>query len=368
MSEKPLRIFKKIPVFIVDNHNEVLEFLYKCLGGRYLPFTNNVMIHFDSHPDMSIPRFMPASYVFNKDQLLENVSIENWIMPAVYGGHISQVFWIREHWAKQIAKGSYNFIVGEDADGYISANSDLDYFLCEGAFTPAQQLKNQKSLQLDVMNIKELIESELNLDEASIILDIDLDYFSTHNPFLPIYEKANAYEKLKEFYMPPEKDETNLEDFIAKRNKQIYDLQDIFEYLEDHGSLDDFRDDSIASCVIEGIRNLSESIKHHYKDEKIDWLMIHDGGCTWDQIELPHHESSNEEITLLMKDCEKFLKKLPKAPTIITISRSSEDEYTPIKQVEFIQQSILNVLNKVFVDSIEAVPILWYKGDKISNL
>ena len=69
-SSKPVKImapklkkFKKIPVFIVENHDNVMEFLLKCFATRHLPFENIMMIHFDSHPDMCIPRLMPAKTV-----------------------------------------------------------------------------------------------------------------------------------------------------------------------------------------------------------------------------------------------------------------------------------------------------------------
>ena len=85
------RQFPKIPIFIVENHNDVLEFIYRCLGARYLPFANNRIIHFDSHPDMTIPKYMPSEFVRDKDRLLEALSIENWLMPTVYAGHFSEL-------------------------------------------------------------------------------------------------------------------------------------------------------------------------------------------------------------------------------------------------------------------------------------
>lgn len=80
------RRFEKIPIFIVEDHNDVLLFIYRCLGAQRIPFANNKIIHFDSHPDMTIPKYMPAEYVRNKEQLFEALSIENWLMPAAYAG------------------------------------------------------------------------------------------------------------------------------------------------------------------------------------------------------------------------------------------------------------------------------------------
>lgn len=82
------RKFQRIPIFIADYHNDVLEFIFRCLATRHLPLENNILIHFDSHPDMVISREIPASASFDKETMLAELSIENWIMPACYAGKI----------------------------------------------------------------------------------------------------------------------------------------------------------------------------------------------------------------------------------------------------------------------------------------
>ena len=39
----------------------------------------------------------------------------------------------------------------------------------------------------------------------------------------------------------------------------------------------------------------------------IDWRMVHDAGCTFDDSELPHHISSKQEIQTLLASTEKLL-------------------------------------------------------------
>lgn len=85
-TQSSLRKFNRIPVFIVDYHNDVLEFIYRCLATRHLPLERNVLVHFDSHPDLVVARDIPASASYDKDVMLNELSIENWIMPTLYAG------------------------------------------------------------------------------------------------------------------------------------------------------------------------------------------------------------------------------------------------------------------------------------------
>lgn len=91
-TQSSLRSFNRIPVFIVDYHNDVLEFIYRCLATRHLPLERNILVHFDSHPDMVVARDIPASASYDKDIMLNELSIENWIMPTLYAGKIPSRF------------------------------------------------------------------------------------------------------------------------------------------------------------------------------------------------------------------------------------------------------------------------------------
>jgi len=47
------------------------------MGSKHLPFESNTFIHLDSHPDMLIPKEMPADTVWDKNQLFKYVYINH---------------------------------------------------------------------------------------------------------------------------------------------------------------------------------------------------------------------------------------------------------------------------------------------------
>ena len=57
---------RALPVHIVEDHNDALPWIYRAIGRKQIPLKNNVMIHFDSHPDLGIPKDLKAENVFDK--------------------------------------------------------------------------------------------------------------------------------------------------------------------------------------------------------------------------------------------------------------------------------------------------------------
>lgn len=343
-----------------------LEIVLPSLANRYLPFNDNLMIHFDSHPDMCVPRQMPAETIFDRLTLLESLSIENWIIPMMYAQHVNEVAWVRPPWAGQIADGRHEFAVGE-RDGKIHVSSTLDYFLSDGGYAEESKMSKAKTVTVHVTEVDGAL-NELLTDDRHWILDVDLDYFSTFNPFLSIYPKADTYEKLRRIYKVDKDydadDAQSVADYVSERNRQLDFFESIFQHMAQNGSLEKFKcDDDSMKEKFELVKELIECLIHHYTLYEVDWFIVNDAGCTCDddQRQLPHHESTDGEIKELIAKFEKFLRSVRKPPTLITIARSTIDGYTPPHQVESIQTQVLQSLRNVFAESL-ATETLWYKN------
>ncbi|XP_008944247.1 PREDICTED: UPF0489 protein C5orf22 homolog [Merops nubicus] len=419
--------------FLPDSVVQVLPFIYRAIGSKHLPDSNISFVHLDSHPDLLIPVNMPADTVFDKEALFSELSIENWIMPAVYAGHISQVVWLHPPWAQQISEGKHHFLVGKDVSTTTIRVTGTDhYFLSDGLYVPADQLENQKPLNLHVILInpteapnsqeengeaasakrlklnrddtasttsaslsmapgdldhstpslkkrevqnasasnkaealsEHSVSSSLTNSECPVrgvvedvcqvlqkgdayVLDIDLDFFSVKNPFKEMYTQTE-YELLQELYnfKKPHRNATEEEllDCVESRVHQLEDLEAAFADLCD--SDDEETLQKWASYP--GLKPLAELV-HSLKNrmESPDYEMVHQAGLTCDYVELPHHVSTEQEIESLIQSIKLLLKDIPK-PTLVTVARSSLDDYCPSEQVDIIQDKVLNLLSSVY--------------------
>jgi len=91
---------------------------------------------------------------------------------------------------------------------------------------------------------EEKLQSVLKIAESAsrLILDIDLDFFSTKNPFLELFPDSDLYSRLKSIYtFEPVPKELSIEEkkklaieTSAKRNLLIEKLLHLTNYLQDH--------------------------------------------------------------------------------------------------------------------------------------
>ncbi|XP_014203989.1 UPF0489 protein C5orf22 homolog [Copidosoma floridanum] len=124
----------------------------------------------------------------------------------------------------------------------------------------------------------------------------------------------------------------------AQRSSVAINRQEMTEGGRDHA-----RNFERYDAVLE----IYDGIHRVYNDVEIDWMQIHDAGSTIDDTELPHHITSKNDLDRLIGGTFKsFLNALPAPPTIVTVARSSEDDYCPAEDVELIQAGVLDELRQ----------------------
>jgi len=450
---------RALPVHIVEDHNDALPWIYRAIGRKLIPLKNNVMIHFDSHPDLGIPKDLKAENVFDKHALFSEISIENWILPAVFAGHIRHVVWGMPPWCDQMPPDvDVTCHVGRSrVDGGIRIDLALPYFLEEGLWAPKADLEDVKIFRLQTIMVGRSAvadsshskDSEKDLERilkelsslsstlcsssssssatSSVLLDVDLDFFSTLNPF-KVMLSPRQFELLQKVYFfqfPVSKaalEETVARSTLERRRKQVNVLERFFLSLP--SNLEELDIDKIDFPVIASLENpinkseksansdidvdslklLIEDIIKHFPDGlrkkknpsnddweesenhpggesestdlcsngpkssvelistefpspiEVDWEILHWGGLTCDSTPLPHHVSDEAEIDRLVLVFSQFLEKIfsserPEirhSPSLITIARSSNDDYCPPEAVDEIQRKTVSALEALF--------------------
>lgn len=203
-TEKELNVLQKLlpsssstPVFIVEEHSEALLCLQRAMRRGVLPMTNITLIHYDAHPDLSLPQHLTSDLVYSPTELLDTLrntesGIAEWIMPLVFAGHINQIVWIRSPWSRQLADGAYCIHVGEASvahtlleNKYLVADCKAPYFANDGMSASVSPLEHSKLLKLHVTTeLDNVTIAKICGGINAICLDICLDFFSTLNPFL----------------------------------------------------------------------------------------------------------------------------------------------------------------------------------------
>lgn len=352
------KMSNKFNIHIVEDHNDALEHIYKEIGTKRINFGELTMIHFDSHPDLSLPD-INADDVFSRQKLFDYLSIENWICPAVYAGHLENLVWVKPAWSKQFECGIYKLNVGKDIkSGMMRCDCRMEYFTSGNMYSPNQELVNLKTLNFYVYEIDQILNPKdefiINLikkcDRKNLILDIDLDFFSTQNPFLQMFRNVEEYSIFKNVYSNEKLDKLDA-DFDSKFIK--YNVEKSQKM------------DRIKKFILDDVEpmhfNKKEltKLKEIIKRDQIDFEILHLYGSGIDSSDLPHHVSSDTELEFFFEKFENFLtfyfKEFDLKPGLITIARSSLDDYCPIIQVNSIQDKILGIIEIFFKNCINKV-------------
>lgn len=150
--------------------------------------------------------------------------------------------WIKPPWAAQIDSQNAEFFVGAHVDsGLLKLSCTEPYFTNERLYARAQDLQLKKHVYYDVLTLTEALDTTLSLSKKTFkklsrdlkplpfVLDIDLDFFSTQNPFLEVYsEKQRAMmREIYNFQPPKSRDVDSLLLHQEERNAYFCKLEQV---------------------------------------------------------------------------------------------------------------------------------------------
>lgn len=347
---RPLAL-QPLPVYVCEDHNEVLRAIYTALRVGRLPFTSIALLHFDSHPDLACPEEIPPDMIQSDPEevlhKLRNASggIAEWIIPAVFAGHINRVAWIRPPWSKQIRDGEHHFHVGE-ATGRVCVSCDSPYWRFN---VPASKMVHAQPLEL-VVSLAHPGGVAAVVQDRSWILDVCLDYFTTRNPFVDSLRAAKldagALECVYSFYT-----------FALDAMDCSVDLSKLVHAIL-AGRVDEMTVKArsrhptlraLMACFPEKCRGTLRVRLDAMLESAIRWndetraAVAECGPC----LELPHHPSTRLEMAALLREFASCLKGLT-PPKLVTIACSTEDGFTPAIDVPWLLRRVLRTVQTCY--------------------
>jgi len=383
----------KLLVYVCDDHNEALNAIHQAIRIEAMPFeSRTTMLHVDSHPDLMVPPDMPADLVFHPRDLQHHLSnsetgIAEFILPAVFAGHLSKVVWLRPPWADQIVDGMHTFFVGKStlspsqnitlengevvAGGPLRVSMRAPYYEDEGLYEDENTLLDKRLFKLEVSPDAERIPESFNADEGWI-LDICLDYFSVNNPFLvDLQQKLGKPEaelvrtvfagyqlrwrRIEQQRMQvPDGVLKALQEEESRRLDSAIELAFNSEVHAEHASAE------IAKCFTRDsdpsreIRDFIELVRNNTNESEL----IRSCGPN---LDLPHHKSTDVEVAQMVSNLKAALLEMQrhgfKRPYIITIAKSSSDtyDYTPKDQVDHILNDVMGALEEIYDGGIQTI-------------
>ncbi|GMH75854.1 hypothetical protein TrST_g17 [Triparma strigata] len=310
-----------IRLTICEDHNHVLPHIYDALRAicrrsrstsTSSPATSTPptfrLIHFDSHPDLSILPTLEKSHIGHTHALQDELDgsqegISCWITPLILQGSLKVVDWVHQDFCEQIEDGSHVVKLGWDSEGVCKTSSNLEYYIedgCEYKYSKEGELSNPVEFTVNSTTAPNLLSSSSSCSVSGYwILDICLDYFVVSNPWLdtPFFKE-------------------------------------IHEKVEASGIAD-------AQAMV---REWKLSGKYEY-DEK-----------TWGEIleccrytKLPHCPELKEGAFNEFKDLLLLAKsRCESAPSCITVARSAEDGFISLDLVEDVQERVLQIVKAIW--------------------
>lgn len=286
-------IDKKIPIYILEEHNEAFFTWISSIKEQNLPRKNYTLWHFDDHSDMTTLRVnTPLKEVFSwsNDKLNEftynELTIASFIMAANFVGLFDHIIWCKIDNASasntEIFTTSYN----NDYKNLISGRQVNDNPLLKNYYSKTHYSK------IGLNNFK----CDSN---KRVLLDIDLDFFSCN--------------------IQPE----NNQEIVLEITGQEY--QD-FQSNKYHPIR--FICNNVSARIVEDSYYL---IINYFRDI------------------FPSPRRVSELV--IRQRIQKFLEVLKSTevhPEIITICRSVNSGYTPKDQWEFIEKQLLQGLKNIY--------------------
>jgi len=339
-------------VVVCETHDRALYYWLTAAEKGLIPASGNTVIHIDAHPDMGVPECpISADRPLNIENLLSCVDISSFQLAAVGAGLVKKIVWLRPSWAKQFSDGQYRFHLGEVEGGDLKVDDKNDYYVVDGLWAPLDELKNPVEIEFQVLKLDQA-KSELQQIPGPVILDIDLDLFSTRNPGLDFFRRAGfADAEIKEIVARFSPEQLWLSKDQQKRAKDIDAIKEGITTLMEGPWYSAIG--AIPGLFARGVGPLDLYKVYTVVSKLGPEVSMADIIVNFElAIGLPEHRASSVEIHNSLQVIKNLIAANIIQPVLITVARSVRGGFTPPDVGTQVEKHLLNGLREVLGDFI----------------
>ena len=372
----PLPVVEEQPsivVGVVEEHHHVLQYYAREVAKNTVPVDSKATIlHLDSHADMGVPR----AYLKADEHMERYSAINDFMITAALTGVAEHLVFVEPPWSNQfrccVYEGSatFQFTVGVDEQNNVRVAGPMarrlsHVFWRDGETRTASvdELSNTRDFRITVVNeehaeLDDILSTAIDAS-SPLILDIDLDYFSTEN-----------------FGAIPLRDELGIRDEdLMTAYHLAWDFPELsVEYLKkgDHkGRESTSFDTERARNIVAGGQKSSE-LAAHFREavsrrtgvsserrsllrEFLASIPIESGHLRGDEPEVffeqpfhvPEPQALSDEVDFALDDmlASRILPRLQR-PVLVNIVRSPG--YVPVRYLAMLECRTLRTLTKVY--------------------
>jgi hypothetical protein len=194
----------QLRVSLMQEHNEAIaEWMAAQRSG--VVARSFALVHFDSHPDMAMPRrpfaqIEQAAASGRSERVATLLNIDEFIVAACKLGMVDHVIWVRPPWADTLSfPGTVQFHVATSSDGHLVGDYPLPYYVLgrEGRMYRNQTTAGASgaAIRLTVLRhdeLETLPELLRGREPGGVVVDFDLDYLSTLHPAVTLAATASG--------------------------------------------------------------------------------------------------------------------------------------------------------------------------------
>ncbi|NCR21108.1 MAG: hypothetical protein GPJ27_03870 [Microcystis aeruginosa L111-01] len=186
-----------IPLLIMEEHHEAFFIWNYAVLNGWIPPNKNLLLHVDEHSDFGTPNLSNSLNSLKGD--LENIynftytelGIADFIIPSIYQGIFNELYWLRQtHNAEQTEV--MNHVFSLNAEGKI-------LFVTEDVNKAGLFNLDRKPLKNKLITTTDSLVNQ----EKTVVVDIDLDYFSCDNQAGEVWEIEVSKETYESFLNNP---------------------------------------------------------------------------------------------------------------------------------------------------------------------